>query len=168
MVFTIGYKESGAVMSDSVNALAATFGPTRRSEMANKSGKKANVAYSDMQKKDMLAKWDGTAQGAKTLKVPYRSLQKWRDGASAKANNKSNAKAAKPAKTSAFDDALGLLLSTVHIGRLKSLPRESYGEELKRVRVLQRVVTKAVAEGNAAPAVARSLAKHFDALIEGL
>lgn len=168
MVFVIGYKESGAVASDTVNALLATWGPTRRSEMANKSGKKPNVAYSDMQKKDMLAKWDGTAAGAKALKVPYRLLQEWHDGGSATAKTKSNAKAAKPGKTSAFDDALGLLLSTVHVGRLKSLPRENYGDELKRVRVLQRVVTKAVAEGNAAPAVARSLAKHFDALIEGL
>jgi hypothetical protein len=138
--------------------------------MANKDGKKEDVAYSDMQKKDMLAKWDGTAAGAKNLKVPYRSLQKWRDNSSttAAAKTKSNAKAAKPGKTSALDDALSLLLSTVHVGRLKSLPKESYGEELKRVRVLQRVVAKAVAEGNAAPAVARSLAKHFDALIEGL
>jgi hypothetical protein len=140
--------------------------------MANKNGKKASVAYSDMQKKDLLAKWDGTAAGAKTLKIPHRSLQEWRDGVSAKAasktKTKSNAKADKPGKTSALDDALGLLLSTVHVGRLKSLPRENYAEELKRVRVLQRVVAKAVAEGNAAPAVGRSLAKHFDALIEGL
>ena len=136
--------------------------------MANKNGKKASVAYSDMQKKDLMAKWDGTAAGAKALKVPYWSLQEWRDGGSAKVKTKANDKAAKPGKTSAFDDALGLLLSTVHVGRLKSLPRENYGEELKRVRVLQRVVAKAVAEGNAAPAVGRSLAKHFDALIEGL
>jgi hypothetical protein len=138
--------------------------------MSNKSGKKASVAHSDMQKKDLLAKWDGTAAGAKALKVPHRSLQEWRDGGSAKAaaKTKANDKAAKPGKTSAFDDALGLLLGTVHVGRLKSLPKENYGEELKRVRVLQRVVAKAVAEGNAAPAVARSLAKHFDALIEGL
>jgi hypothetical protein len=136
--------------------------------MSNKNGKKASVAYSDTQKKDLLAKWDGTAAGAKALKVPYRSLQEWRDGGSAKAKTKANDKAAKPGKTSAFDDALGLLLSTVHVGRLKSLPRENYGEELKRVRVLQRVVAKAIAEGNAAPAVGRSLAKHFDALIEGL
>jgi hypothetical protein len=138
--------------------------------MANKNGKKASVAYSDMQKKDLLAKWDGTAAGAKALKAPYRSLQEWRDGGSTKsaAKTKSDSKAAKPGKTSAFDDALGLLLSTVHVGRLKSLPRENYGEELKRVRVLQRLVAKAVAEGNAAPAVGRSLARHFDALIEGL
>jgi hypothetical protein len=136
--------------------------------MSNGNGKKASVAYSDMQKKDLLAKWDGTAAGAKALKVSYRSLQEWRDGGSAKVKTKANDKAAKPGKTSAFDDALGLLLSTVHVGRLKSLPRENYGEELKRVRVLQRVVAKAVAEGNAAPAVGRSLAKHFDALIEGL
>jgi hypothetical protein len=138
--------------------------------MANKNGKKASVANSDMQKKDLLAKWDGTASGAKALKVPYRSLQEWRDGGSATATSKtkSNAKGVKPGKTSAFDDALGLLLSTVHVGRLKILPRENYGEELKRVRVLQRLVAKAVAEGNAAPAVGRSLTKHFDALIEGL
>jgi hypothetical protein len=138
--------------------------------MANKNGKKESVAFSDAQKKDLLTKWDGTAAGAKALKVPHRSLQEWRGGGSAKATakTKSDAKAAKPGKTSAFDDALGLLLSTVHVGRLKSLPRENYGEELKRVRVLQRLVAKAVAEGNAAPAVARSLAKHFDALIEGL
>jgi hypothetical protein len=138
--------------------------------MSNKNGKKASVAYSDMQKKDLLAKWDGTAAGAKTLKIPYRLLQEWRSNGSTKtaAVTKSDAKATKPGKTSAFDDALGLLLSTVHVGRLKSLPRENYGEELKRVRVLQRLVTKAIAEGNAAPAVGRSLAKHFDALIEGL
>lgn len=138
--------------------------------MSNKNGKKASVTYSDMLKKDLLAKWDGTAAGAKALKVPYRSLQEWRNGGSVKAaaKTKSDAKAAKPGKTSAFDDALGLLLGTVHVGRLKSLPRENYGEELKRVRVLQRLVAKAVAEGNAAPAIGRSLAKHFDALIEGL
>lgn len=81
---------------------------------------------------------------------------------------KPNSKAAKPGKTSAFDDALGLLLGTIHLGKLKNLPKENYGEELKRVRVLQRVVAKAVAEGNASPAIGRSLAKHFDALIEGL
>ena len=111
--------------------------------MASKTRKKTNVSYGAMQKQDLLA-------------------------AKAAAKSKSNAKDAKPGKTSAFDDALGLLLSTVHVGRLKNLPKENYGEELKRVRVLQRVVAKAVAEGNAAPAVGRSLARHFDALIEGL
>ena len=110
--------------------------------MTTKKGNKENAALSVMQKKGLLANGGTKA--------------------------KMNSKAPKSGKTSAFDDALGLLLGTVHVGRLKSLPKEQYGEELKRVRVLQRVVAKAVAEGNASPAVSRSLAKHFDALIEGL
>jgi hypothetical protein len=110
--------------------------------MANKNGKNSSIAQSGKPKKELLAK--------------------------AEANTKSNSKPSKPGKTSAFDDALGLLLGTVHVGKLKSLPKEQYGEELKRVRVLQRVVAKAIAEGNASPTVGRSLAKHFDALIEGL
>ena len=68
--------------------------------MANKNEKKESIGYSGKQKKDLLAKWDGTAAGAKGLKVPYRALQEWRDGslATAAAKTKSNAKAAKPGR----------------------------------------------------------------------
>jgi hypothetical protein len=140
--------------------------------MAQKKAKRAHSTYTDEQKKELLAKWDGTMAGAKTLKVAYQSIKGWRDGelpvAKKSAKTEVSSKAKKPSKTTAFDDALGLLLSTVHVGKLKSLPKDKYGEELKRVRILQRVVAKAVNEGNAAPGVGRSLAKHFDALIEGL
>ncbi len=77
-------------------------------------------------------------------------------------------KAKKPARTSALDDALEVLFRGIHVGALKSLPKDKYPEELRRVRVLQRIVAKAIAEGNAAPSAARSLARHFDALIEAL
>jgi len=89
----------------------------------------------------------------------------------ARATERAAARPAKDAKgghSTALDDALELLLAAVHVGRLKTLPREKYAEELKRVRVLQRIVAKAVTEGNAPPALARSLAKHFDAVLEGL
>lgn len=109
-----------------------------------------------------------TSKKAKKVSDAHSDTQKKVVQAMAGTKAKSNSKVAKPGKTSAFDDALALLLGTVHVGKLKNLPKENYGEELKRVRVLQRVVAKAVAEGNASPAVGRSLAKHFDALIEGL
>jgi hypothetical protein len=140
--------------------------------MAQKKTEKARINYTADERKQLLAKWDGTTAGAKALGASQRTMMGWRDGetATAKKPAKANAgpKSKKPPKTTALDDALELLLGTVHVGRLKNLAKEEYGVELKRVRILQRIVAKAVAEGNAPPGMARSLAKHFDALIEGL
>jgi hypothetical protein len=74
----------------------------------------------------------------------------------------------KSPRTSALDDALELLLGATYVGRLKQLPKEGYGEELRRVRILQRIVAKAVAEGSAPPHLTKSLARHFDTVLEGL
>jgi len=67
--------------------------------MSNKNGKKASVAHSDTQKKDLLAKWDGTAAGAKALKVPTdRSRSGRRRLGEVRSQTKANDKAAKPGR----------------------------------------------------------------------
>jgi len=141
--------------------------------MAKKTAKFPELPYGEAQKAKLLARWDGTVAGAGRLGVAYASLRAWRAASTAAAGTGAEAKGTprkegRNARTSALDDALELLFQGVHVGRIKTLAREDYVEELKRVRVLQRIVGKAVAEGKAPQAAAMALAKHFDALIEGL
>jgi len=138
--------------------------------MAKKRTEKAQETHGPADKVKLLERWDGTMAGADRLGVSYSSLRAWRAAAVPALDDAAGAvhKERKSTRTSALDDALELLFRGVHVGRLKALPKEQYGEELKRVRILQRIVGKAVAEGRTPPDAARSLAKHFDALIEGL